>query len=127
MRLIACVASFALIAGISVAGQQSAAKTLVNPVPPEAKSIASGRQLYQTYCRPCHGQGATGDGPMAPKDVHPPNLTDAEWAHGATDGEIFTNIRDGIEPKVDMKPMKSRMTTTDIWNLVNYLRSIGPQ
>jgi hypothetical protein len=30
--------------------------------------------------------------------------------YGATDGEIFSNIREGIGPKFDMKSWKSRMT-----------------
>ena len=49
---------------------------------------------------------------------------DDEWAHGPTDGEIFTNIRNGIGPKFDMKPWKSKMTAQEIWNVVNYLRSL---
>jgi hypothetical protein len=28
-------------------------------------------------------------------DPKPPNLTDASWKHGPSDGEIFTLIRDG--------------------------------
>jgi mono/diheme cytochrome c family protein len=117
----------ALNAGASLAAQQSAARAITNPVPPAAKSIASGGQLYRQYCRACHGDEAKGNGPQAPRDVQPPDLTDSEWLHGSTDGEIFTNIRDGIGPKFDMKSMKSRMTTTDIWNVVNYLRSLAPQ
>ena len=27
----------------------------------------------------------------------PSNLTDADWKHGSTDGEIFTVIRDGVK------------------------------
>ena len=109
------------VAASSVSGQTT------NPVPPAAKSIAAGAQLYQKYCKACHGEDATGDGPLAPKDVHPPNLRDAEWKYGSTDAEIFANISNGIGPKFDMKSMKSRMTATDIWNVINYLRSIGPQ
>ena len=47
--------------------------------------------------------------------------------HGSTDGEIFTNIKDGIGPKFDMKPMKAKMMDPDIWNVVNYVRSLGPK
>jgi hypothetical protein len=50
------------------------------------------------------------------------------WDHGSTDGEIFTNIKDGVGPKFDMKPMKAKIPMeTDIWNVVNYLRSLGPK
>ena len=112
-------------AAMFIAAAAPLAGQFTNPVPPAAKSIAAGAQLYQKYCKACHGEDATGDGPLAPKDVHPPNLRDAEWKYGATDGEIFTNISNGIGPKFDMKPMKTKMMDTDIWNVVNYLHSIA--
>jgi cbb3-type cytochrome c oxidase subunit III len=118
-RLAAGTAVGITLAGIVLAGE------VTNPVPSTAKSIETGRQLFQKYCKGCHGENATGDGPLAPKDVHPPNLTDAEWKYGATDAEIFKNIHDGIGPKFDMKSWKSRMTDAEIWSVVNYLRSIG--
>ena len=121
----ACLVVVVLAGSSGVGAQEAAAGPITNPVPLGAKSIATGGRLFQKYCKACHNADATGDGPLAPKDVHPPNLTDADWKYGATDGEIFTNIRDGIGPQFDMKPMKSRMTATEIWNVVNYLRSIG--
>ena len=119
---------FRVLSGIAVgtflAGTVLASE-VPKPGPSTAKSIETGRQLFQKYCKGCHGEDATGDGPLAPKDVHPSNLTDPEWKHGATDGEIFTNIHDGIGPKFDMKSWKSRMTNAEIWSVVNYLRSIA--
>ncbi len=112
------------VIGIALAGSVLAG-ALQNPVPSTPKSIETGRKLFQTYCKGCHGEDAKGNGPQAPKDVHPPNLTNAEWKYGATDGEIFTNIREGIGPKFDMKSWKSRMTDAEIWSVVNYLRSIS--
>jgi mono/diheme cytochrome c family protein len=41
-----------------------------------------------------------------------------------SDGEIFAVIRDGAGPKFDMKGYKSKMTEPDIWNVVNYIRSL---
>ena len=61
---------------------------------------------------------------MAPEGTHPSNLTDDKWDRGSTDGEIFMVIRDGAGPKFDMKGYKAKMTETDIWNVVNYLRSV---
>ena len=110
--------------GITLAGIVLASE-VTNPVPSTAKSIETGRQAFQKYCKGCHGEDATGNGPLSPKDVHPPNLVDAEWKYGATDGDIFTNIRNGIGPDSAMKSWKSRMTDAEIWNVVNYLRSLG--
>lgn len=118
-RLAAGTAVAITLAGIVLASE------VTNPVPSTAKSVETGRQLFQNYCKGCHGADAMGDGPLAPRDVHPPNLTDAEWKYGATDGQIFANIRNGIGPKFDMQSMKSRMTDAEIWSVVNYLRSIA--
>lgn len=117
-RLAAGAAVAITLAGVVLASE------VTNPVPSTPKSVETGRRLFQKYCRGCHGEDATGNGPLAPKDVQPPNLTDAEWKYGGTDGEIFTNIHDGIGPMFDMKSWKSRMTDAEIWSVVNYLRSI---
>ena len=127
MRVVAWTVVLACASVVSLDAQSPAATIRTNPVPPAAKSVAAGRQAFQRYCAPCHGEDGKGGGPLAPRNVHPPDLTDAEWAHGDTDGEIFASIRDGVGPKFDMKPMKSRMTDTEIWNVVNYLRSLGPR
>ena len=88
------------VAAVFIAAAAPLAGQVTNPVPPAAKSIAAGAQLYQKYCKACHGEDATGDGPLAPKDVHPPNLRDAEWKYGATDGEIFTQHQQRHRPQV---------------------------
>jgi mono/diheme cytochrome c family protein len=120
----------AFIVDVTVAvgaqGNPTAAK-LKNPVKSTPESIKAGEIAYGKYCKFCHGPDAKGNGALAPKDTHPPNLTDAMWDHGSTDGEIFTNIKDGVGPKFDMKPMGAKIMDPDIWNIVNYLRSIGPK
>jgi mono/diheme cytochrome c family protein len=100
------------------------AKKMKNPVASSPESIKAGQAAFQKNCRFCHGTDAKGDGPMAPEGTHPSNLTDAKWDRGDSDGEIFVVIRDGAGPKFDMKGYKSKMTETDIWNVVNYLRSL---
>ena len=115
-------------AAISAQAPKNAeAAKVKNPVKASAESIEAGKTAFNKYCKFCHNEGGTGNGPLAPKDTHPPNLTDAAWDHGSTDGEIFTNIKDGIGPKFDMKPMKAKLMDTDIWNIVTYLRSLGPK
>ena len=83
--------------------------------------------MFAKYCRSCHGAEGKGDGAGAPKDVHPANLTDAKWDHGSTDGEIFTTIKMGVGPKFDMDSWDGRIKDPDIWNLVNYIRTLGPK
>lgn len=124
----AIVLSVGLVAATGSAqqsGGNAEAKKLKNPVPATAESVAAGQKLFRTYCRLCHGNDAKGNGPQAPKDTHPPDLTDDKWDRGSSDGEIYAVIRDGAGPKFDMKGYRSKFTDEDMWNLVNYLRSLG--
>ena len=104
-----------------------AAAKLKNPVPVSAASIAAGQTVYQKQCAGCHGDSGKGDGAMGEElTPKPSNLSDADWKHGSTDGEIFTVIRDGVK-STGMKPYAHKMTTHQVWDVVNYLRSIGPK
>lgn len=128
--VIACIVALGEAAVVVAGGQtgrNSDPKTLKNPVPSSAASIESGQATFQRFCTRCHGPEGKGDGPQAPEGSHPANLTDAKWDHGGTDGEIFTTIHDGVPPNYDMDSYEGKVTDTDIWNLVNYLRSIGPK
>jgi mono/diheme cytochrome c family protein len=106
--------------------QKPNANAVKNLVPATPQSIASGKALFAKNCRFCHGEDAKGNGPQAPEGTHPPDLTDDKWDHGSSDEEIFAVIKDGIGPKYDMKGNNSKMTPQEMWNIVNYLRSIGP-
>jgi mono/diheme cytochrome c family protein len=127
------VASLALAsATVSVLAQATKggdpkAAAVKNPVQPTQKSITAGGQAYNRACRQCHGAKGLGDGPLAPTNPSPPDLTDAEWIYGSSDGEIFAIIANGVGGDSEMKGHRSEMTVTDMWNIVNYLRSIGPQ
>jgi len=105
----------------------AAAKALKNPVPADAASVEAGKAVFAKYCRSCHGAEGKGDGPGAPKDVHPANLASGKFVHGGSDGEIFTTIKMGVPPKFDMDAWDGRIPDKDIWNLVNYIRTLGPK
>ena len=99
-----------------------------NPVPATPASIKTGQTLYAKNCRQCHGVRGTGDGPLAPSNPRPADLTDATWDHGSSDGEIFAIIWNGAPaPKSEMKPMMGLLGERDVWNIVNYIRSLGPK
>jgi mono/diheme cytochrome c family protein len=102
-----------------------AAKTR-NPVPASAASIRSGHTLYDKLCASCHGETGKGDGSMGEElNPKPADLTDAEWKHGSTDGEIYALIRSGVKG-TGMKAYGRKLTTHEVWDVVNYIRSIGP-
>ena len=97
-----------------------------NPVAADAASVAAGKTVFDKNCANCHGKTGTGDGAMgAELNPKPSNLTDAEWKHGDTDGEIFLVIKDGAKG-TGMKSFNSKLTEHQIWDVINYIRSIGP-
>ena len=124
--------ALALVGVVSVSAQNIGGspegKKMKNPVAVTPASIAAGKASYTKNCAFCHGAEAKGDGKMAPKDTHPSDLTDAKWDRGATDGEIFQVIRLGAGPDMKMRGFPAaRIADTDVWNIVNYLRSVGPK
>ena len=100
---------------------------LTNPVAGNPASIEAGKKLYVELCGACHGDTGKGDGAMASFTGDPPpsDLTDAEWKHGSTDGEIFLSIRDGIDG-TGMKDFKD-MKPAEIWHIVNYVKTLAPK
>ncbi len=69
-------------------GGDPKAAAVKNPVAVDAASLTAGRQLYLKNCRSCHGTKGSGDGPLAPNDIRPAELTDAAWEHGYHEGEM---------------------------------------
>ena len=121
-----------LIVAITVHAQTGgaaapAAKTIKNPVASTPASITAGAAVYKKYCAFCHGLTGKGDGPLAPKDADPPDLTDDDWDHGSTDGEIFAFIQAGGGPDSKMVAFKGKIPDQDMWHIVNVLRSLGPK
>ena len=126
---IACALALAsLVAAASVAAQSpggnAAAAKMKNPVATSAASVTAGAAAYKKYCAFCHGVAGKGDGPLAPKGAVPADLTDAKWDHGGTDGEIYAAIQDGVATTA-MVGFKGKMPDRDVWNIVNYLRSLA--
>jgi len=107
------------------AHRHPAAAALKNPVAADATSVAAGKQIYDKQCAGCHGDTGKGDGAMGEElNPKPANLADADWKHGSTDGEIFVVIRDGVK-STGMKPYARKITTHQIWDVVNYVRSLA--
>jgi mono/diheme cytochrome c family protein len=113
-----------LSAIVIVAQDNPEAAKIKNPVPATSESVAAGQQVFRRYCASCHGTSAQGG---SGNDIIPasPDLTDSEWKHGSTDGEIFAVIKNGVPPDLNMEPWGDRIKETDIWNVVNFMRSLA--
>ena len=103
------------------------AKAMKNPVASTPASITAGAAAYKKYCAFCHGVAGKGDGPLAPKDAQPADLTDAKWDHGGTDADLFNIIQNGGGPNSKMVAFKGKMPDQDMWHIVNFIRSLGPK
>jgi mono/diheme cytochrome c family protein len=127
--LVACIC-LVFVAGASAQrrGGDPKARAVKNPVPSTPASINAGRAVYNMNCRQCHGLRLKGDGPLAPKNPKPADLTDDKWDHGPSDGEIYAVIWNGAPaPMSEMKPMKDTLKERDVWNVINFIRSMGPK
>ena len=104
-------------------GNPEAAR-MKNPVTATPESLAEGKRLYLRHCASCHGANAAGG---SGNDLIPaaPDLTDKEWKHGSTDGEIFSVIKNGVPPELNMVPFGDQLKDPDVWNVVNYIRSLA--
>ena len=117
--LLAALTNFLLMAQ----GDPEAAK-MKNPVAATQESLNTGQQLYQRHCASCHGKNGQGG---SGNDLIPaaPSLVGGQWKHGSTDGEIFKVIKEGVPPDFNMTPWGDRLKDQDIWNILNYIRSLA--
>jgi copper transport protein len=118
------VSGFVLAYGAHTHNPPPPVQAGVNPIPPDAQSIEAGRMLYAQECAQCHGALGLGDGPMA-KTLNPPplDLTVHVPLHG--DGQIFQFISGGVPGTAMPVFGGGRLTDEQIWNLVNYLRTLA--
>ncbi len=96
------------------------AAQLVNPFTFSRASADTARVLFETYCFPCHGIGAKGDGPVAKKFQSPPDLTVKIYIN-VPDGSIYTVIRYGVRI---MPPYDENTTARERWLILSHLRSL---
>ncbi len=100
---------------------------MVNPVAMSAKSVDTGRRLYEIYCVACHGKSGEGDGLVGQKLLLKPyNLSSTNDQHtwdpkDYPDGYIFGMISIG---GAVMPSYANDLSVTERWNVVNYIRAV---
>ena len=95
-----------------------------DPVPPDERSLAMGRDVYTTNCETCHGETGRGDGPAGLRLVPRPADLHIHMAPGVhTDGELFYWVSYGVSGTA-MPAWKDRgLTDEQIWSVINYARA----
>jgi mono/diheme cytochrome c family protein len=93
-----------------------------NPVAPSESSLAAGRKIYSKTCAMCHGKTGDADGPAVIElNIHPAKLSDPKIAT-ESDGSLFWKVTTGKKP---MPAYGKRISETDRWNVVNYVRTLS--
>ena len=108
------------------AGEQSGADATASTVSPIATSKTMAQQGKATYlrlCQYCHGFDGKA---LANIDFLATNLTDLSgWKYGTDAASIFNSIKNGAGD--DMPAFSSKLSDEQIWQLVAFVLSIGPQ
>ena len=106
-----------------VSPASSAAKK--NPVASTPESIGAGQKIYSKTCVMCHGKSGDADGPAVIElNIHPAKLSDPHLLATESNGSLFWKITTGKKP---MPAYGKRLSETDRWHLVNYIRTLPKQ
>ena len=94
-----------------------------NPVTPTPEGLAAAKKMFGYDCSMCHGANGDGKGDM----VASMSLTMKDWREGASlsgisDAEIYDIITKG---KGKMTGEGDRLPPTQVWGMVNYVRSLA--
>ena len=92
-----------------------------NPLQPTPENLAKGKVQFNTYCAPCHGESAQGNGPVAHLLAKPPKNLVAGTSKDLPDGYIYGAIRDGV---LSMPSYAEEMPAAQRWQVVMYIRSM---
>ena len=99
-------------------------RSLPNPIPPTAESLARGEEIYQAQCATCHGVTGRGDGP-AGRFLRPrPADFRVHMAAGHTDPDLVNWVTNGVEGTA-MPPFKDVLAEDDRWHVINYIRGFA--
>ena len=95
-----------------------------NPVAATRISIREGKKIFDTRCAGCHGSTGHGDGPDASQlRVRPARLS-GQRVQEESDGLLWWKISLGKKP---MPGFGFRLSPTDRWHVINYLRTLSEQ
>ncbi len=88
-----------------------------NPLRGQPDAVAAGGRLYAEHCAKCHGKNAQGLGKA-------PSLRSLRVQQQATEGDLHWllvngNLRRGM-------PSWSKLPDPERWQIISYLKSLGP-
>ena len=98
-------------------------RNLVSPLDSTAAVVASGKALFDVYCKHCHGATGMGDGKVSEKFAGVANLKGDAY-QAITEGHIFHVITNGAGL---MGAHGSQVSPEDRWKIAKYVKALQKQ
>ena len=96
-------------------------KAMKNTVVSKPENINIGAMLYKKNCASCHGKAGLGDGVKARTLATFSGDFSGAAFQTQSDGDLFYKTKTG---RGDMPSYAGKIPDEDIWNLVNYMRTL---
>lgn len=93
-----------------------------NPIQSNAESVKEGKIVWNQFCSSCHGRTGLGDGIKAMQLKSKSVDFTLSSFQSQSDGSLFYKISEGRNEMPSFKKMIPEQK--DIWNLVNFVRSL---
>jgi mono/diheme cytochrome c family protein len=102
-------------------GLENSRPVLTLPFPVTRTLLERGRERFNIYCTPCHGELGDGNGMVAQRGyLHPPSLHD-ERLRQAPVGHFFDVITNGLG---GMPDYAQQIPVDDRWKIIAYIRAL---
>ena len=98
---------------------EQAAIKMHNPLPATPENLAKGKEQFNAYCAPCHGESGQGNGPVAHLLAKAPKSLLVAPVKDRPDGYIYGAIRDGV---LSSPSYANEIPAEQRWQIVTYLR-----
>ncbi len=93
----------------------------VFPYPVTAEMLNRGQTAFNTYCSPCHGQTAEGNGLVVQRGYTAPPSFHTDRLRCAPVGHFFDVITNGFGA---MPSYAAQISVTDRWAIIAYIRAL---
>jgi len=103
------------------AGKVGAAFVTRNPVPVTRDLVHRGRQRFDIYCAPCHGQSGRGNGMVVRRGYRAPSSLHIDRLRDQPDGYFYDVITNGFGAMPDYA---AQIQVADRWAIVSYIRAL---
>jgi mono/diheme cytochrome c family protein len=111
---------------VSALARLSAGGVGANPTTSSAQSLQQGRQSYTGSCSQCHGTAGHTQGAFGQTSFPPATDLSGRSASNLSDGQMFVVIKNGLG-FTPMPAFSTQYSDTQIWNIVNFVRSLQTQ